>query len=56
MFAKKDEKKYCVEVKYAQITEKAIHQICTIAEENDMYPILVTAQIIDKKRRDYCVR
>lgn len=51
--AKKNEKRYCVEVKYAQITEKAIHQVCTKAEENDMYPILVTAQIIDKKRRDY---
>lgn len=49
----KNEKRYCVEVKYAQITEKAIHQVCTKAEENDMYPILVTAQIIDKKRRDY---
>ena len=32
--AKKNEKRYCVEVKYAQITEKAIHQVCTKAEEN----------------------
>jgi predicted RecB family endonuclease len=51
--AKKDDKKYYVEVKYARITEKAIHQVCIKAEENDMHPILVTAQILDKKRRDY---
>ena len=51
--AEKDGRKYCVEVKYAQVTERAINQICVKAKDNGMLPILVTAQSIEEKRREY---
>lgn len=51
--AEKDGRKYCVEVKYAQVTERAMNQICVKAKENGMLPILVTAQSIEEKRRAY---
>lgn len=50
--AEKDGRKYCVEVKYAQVTERAMHQIHVKAESNGMLPVLVTAQSIEEKRRE----
>ncbi len=50
--AEKDGRKYCVEVKYAQVTERAIHQIYVKAESYGMLPVLVTAQSIEEKRRE----
>ena len=51
--AEKDGRKYCVEVKYAQVTERAMNQISVKAKDNGMLPVLVTAQSIKEKRRAY---
>ena len=45
IIAEKDKRKFCVEVKYSRITEKAIQQICDTAESNEMIPLLVTIMI-----------
>lgn len=50
--AEKDGKKFCVEVKYSQIIEKAIERICVIAKSYDMVPVLVTAYVIEEKRKE----
>ncbi len=51
--AEKDGRKYCVEVKYAQVTERAMNQVREKAEANEMLPILVTAQRVEEKRKEY---
>lgn len=53
IIAEKDNKKFCVEVKYSRITERAIQQICDTAESNKMKPLLVTAYDIEEKRKEY---
>ena len=53
IIAEKDKRKFCVEVKYSRITEKAIQQICDTAESNEMIPLLVTAYTIEEKRKEY---
>lgn len=52
----KDGKTYCVEVKSAantQIIKKAIERVCNIASSKNMTPIFVTAQYLDKEKRNY---
>ena len=52
----KDGKTYCVEVKSAintQVIKKAIERVCSIAQSKDMIPVLVTAQYLDKDKRNY---
>ena len=53
IIAEKDTKKYCVEVKFSQVIEKAIERISAIAETYKMIPILVSAYIVEEKRREY---
>ena len=53
IIAEIDKRKYCVEVKYSRITERAIQRICDTAEPNEMIPLLVTAYDIDEKRKEY---
>lgn len=48
--AEKDDMKYCVEIKYSHITDSAIRQICLVAEEINMIPILVTAHCVDEEK------
>lgn len=48
IIAEKDGRKYCVEVKYAQVTERGMNQIRVKAKDNGMLPILVTAQSIEE--------
>ena len=54
IIVEKDNRKFCVEVKYSRITEKAIQQIYSMAESNGMEPLLVTAYEIEEKRKEYC--
>jgi Holliday junction resolvase-like predicted endonuclease len=53
IIAEIDKRKYCVEVKYSRITERAMQRICDTAESNKMIPLLVTAYDIDEKRKEY---
>ena len=53
IIVEKDNRKFCVEVKYSRITEKAIQQIYSMAESNGMEPLLVTAYEIEEKRKEY---
>ena len=48
--AEKNGIEYCVEVKYSYVTERAIRQVCSIAETINMTPILVTAYRIDEEK------
>ena len=48
--AEKEGKRYCIEVKYSQLIEKAAEQINTIGKSCGMTPILVTAFKIDEKK------
>ena len=52
IIAEKDGVNYCVEIKFSYVTESAVRQICSIAEEVDMIPILVTAHRVDEKKLD----
>lgn len=52
MVLEKDMKKFCVEVKYSQIRKASIDRICAIAESYEMVPILVTAQEIEKEKKE----
>ena len=51
--AVKDEKEYCVEVKYRSVERHSVERICGIAKEKEMIPVLVTAYILEEKRREY---
>ena len=51
--AVKDEKEYCVEVKYRIVERHSVERICEIAKEKEMIPVLVTAYILEEKRREY---
>lgn len=51
--AVKDEREYCVEVKYRIVERRSVEQICKIAKEKEMIPVLVTAYVLEEKRREY---
>lgn len=53
--AEKNNKKYCIEVKFSRIIEKSIEQIYNIAQGNGMIPILVSANSITEKKREYYI-
>lgn len=50
---KKELRKYCVEIKFSKIIESGVQEICDIAEEYKMIPILITFQNIKEEKRDY---
>lgn len=50
IIAEKEGIKYCVEIKFSYVTERAVSQICSIAEEINMIPILVTAHRVDEEK------
>jgi len=54
--AEKDEKKFCIEIKYSQIIEGAVDKVCVIAKSCEMVPVLVTAYVIEEKRRERYLR
>lgn len=51
--AEKDDKKYCIEVKFSRVIDKAIERICIISESCGMIPILVSAYDVTEKKREY---
>lgn len=51
--AEKEGEKYCIEVKYSRVMRDAIERIFKIAQLQEMKPIIVTAQRISEKRREY---
>ena len=52
IFAKRGGKNYSVEVKFANVTERAIQKICAVAEKYDATPVLVTARVIKEEQRN----
>lgn len=49
----KELKKYCVEIKFSQVSERGVARICDVAEEYKMIPILITFQNVEEKKRNY---
>ncbi|HEL1201110.1 TPA: hypothetical protein TVL20_000511, partial [Streptococcus equi subsp. zooepidemicus] len=43
IIAKKEEKIYCIEVKFSTISEKTIEQVYSYISGTDMIPVIVTA-------------
>lgn len=48
--AEKNSIKYCVEVKYSQLIDKAAMRIVSIAEEWEMVPVLVISKYLNSKK------
>ncbi len=53
ILAEKNGEKYCIEVKYALVNDCAAERITQIAQNNKMLPILVIAEYIKKRKREY---
>ena len=53
IIAEKNKNKFCVEVKYTQITDIAAKRIYKISELSNMRPILVTAYNIKESKKTY---
>lgn len=51
--AEKNDVKYCVEVKYSLLSDRAAARIVSIAEECEMIPVLVVSKFINSEKRDY---
>lgn len=51
--AEKNDVKYCVEVKYSMLSDKAAARIVDIAQECKMTPILVVSKYLNSEKRDY---
>ena len=52
IIAEKGTKRYCIEVKFSQVIERAVERICTVAETYNMIPVIVSAYVIDDKRKN----
>lgn len=51
--AEKDNVKYCVEVKYSLVNDRAAVRITDIAKNNKMMPVLVVAEYVNSDKRAY---
>lgn len=51
--AEKNKNKFCVEVKYSQVTDMAVKRIYKVSELSNMQPILVTAFNVKERRKIY---
>lgn len=51
--AVKNANKYCIEVKYSFISNRAVDKITQIALDNEMIPVIVVAESVKKGIRDY---
>lgn len=49
IIAEKETKKYCIEVKFSPIIERAVEQVCIVACDYNMIPVVVSAYVIDNK-------
>jgi archaeal holliday junction resolvase (hjc) len=52
IIAIKEEKIYCIEIKYSRISKKAIEKVYNFISGTDMIPVIVTAFEIKKKERE----
>lgn len=53
IIAEKEEKIYCIEIKFSRISKKAIEQVYNFISGTDMIPVIVTAFEIKKKERTF---
>lgn len=53
IITEKNENKYCVEVKFSRVTEKAVERINYISSTYKMIPLLITATELKEKRSYY---
>lgn len=53
IIAEKDNKSFCVEVKYLWIYEGAVEQVCLAGKTLEMMPVIVVGSKIDEKKRSY---
>lgn len=53
IIAEKNNKSYCVEVKYSQLLERAVKQIYLIGTACEMIPVIVVGRKIDESKRSY---
>lgn len=51
LLAEKDGQQYCIEIKFSKITPSMITQICDLAKESNLLPILVSAFCIEPDKR-----
>lgn len=51
--AEKNKNKFCVEVKYSQVTDMAVKRIYKVSELSNMQPILVTAFNVKERQKIY---
>lgn len=51
IIAKKEEKIYCIEVKFSTISEKTMEQICRYISGTDMIPVIVTASEVKEEEK-----
>ena len=49
--AEKNKNKFCVEIKYSQVTEKTVKRLYEISKHNNMLPMLVTAFEIKERMK-----
>ena len=53
IIAEKENKRYCIEVKYLQLRERAVDRICSMGKTHGMTPVAVVGSKIDDIRRNH---
>lgn len=53
IIAEKENRRYCIEVKYLQLRERAVDRICSIGKTHGMTPVAVVGSKIDDIRRNH---
>lgn len=53
IIAEKNNKSYCVEVKYSQLLESAVKKVYLVGTSRKMIPVIVVGRKIDKTKRKY---
>lgn len=53
IIAEKNNKSYCVEVKYSQLLESAVKKVYLVGTSREMIPVIVVGRKIDKTKRKY---
>ena len=53
IIAEKENRRYCIEVKYLQLRERAVDRICSMGKTHGMTPVAVVGSKIDDIRRNH---
>lgn len=53
IIAEKENRRYCIEVKYLQLRERAVDRICSMGKTHGMTPVAVIGSKIDDIRRNH---